>query len=67
MHREQRQALLKMEFKRFANSLIQLPCQIVKTGRRIVYRLLSWNPWVAGLLRLSRGDASAAAVLKHKK
>ena len=45
--------VLKMEFKRFANSLIQLPCQIIKTGRRIVYRLLSWNPWIKVLLRLS--------------
>jgi len=49
----QKQAVLKMEFKRFANSLIQLPCQIVRKGRRIVYRLLSWNPWVEVLLRLS--------------
>jgi len=49
----QRQAVLKMEFKRFANSLIQLPCQIIKTGRRIVYRLLSWNPWMEVLLRTS--------------
>ncbi len=49
----QRQDLLTMEFKRFANSLINLPCQIVKTGRKIVYRLLSWNPWVPVLLRLS--------------
>jgi hypothetical protein len=49
----ERQTLLKMEFKRFANSLINLPCQIVRTGRRIVYRLLSWNPWVPVLLRLS--------------
>ena len=49
----QRQAVLKMEFKRFANSLIHLPCQIIRTGRRIVYRLLSWNPWVQVLLRLS--------------
>jgi hypothetical protein len=52
-YQAERQALLKMEFKRFANSLIQLPCQIVRTSRRIVYRLLSWNPWVASLLRLS--------------
>jgi hypothetical protein len=49
----QRQAVLKMEFKRFANSLIHLPCQIIRTGRRILYRLLSWNPWVGVLLRLS--------------
>jgi hypothetical protein len=49
----ERQALLKMEFKRFTNSLINLPCQIVRTGRRIIYRLLSWNPWVPVLLRFS--------------
>jgi hypothetical protein len=52
-YQAQKQAVLKMEFKRFANSVIQLPCQIVKTGRRIVYRLLSWNPWVTVLLRFS--------------
>ena len=52
-HTAQREALLKMEFKRFVNGLIQLPCQIVKGGRRIIYRLLSWNPWVEPLLRLS--------------
>jgi hypothetical protein len=57
----QREALLKMEFKRFANSLIQLPCQIVKTSRRIIYRLLSWNPWVDALLRLS--DAMSKPLL----
>jgi hypothetical protein len=53
-YKAQRQDVLKMEFKRFANSLIQLPCQIVKTGGRIVYRLLSWNPWVEVLLRTSQ-------------
>jgi hypothetical protein len=52
-HRAQREALLKMEFKRFVNGLIQLPGQIVRTGRRVVYRLLSWNPWAEPLLRLS--------------
>jgi len=37
--------VLKMEFKTFRNALIRLPCQIVQTGRRLIYRLLSWNPW----------------------
>lgn len=50
----QRQTVVKMEFKRFADSLIRLPCQIIKAGRRIVYRLLSWNPWVGVLLRLAQ-------------
>ena len=52
-HREQKRSILKMEFKGFVNALIQLPCQIVRTGRRIVYRLLAWNPWAAPLLRLA--------------
>ena len=40
-----------MEFKKFLNYLMRVPCQIVRTGRRIVYRLLSWNPWLEVLLR----------------
>jgi hypothetical protein len=40
-----------MEFKKFLNVLMRLPCQVVRTGRRIVYRLLSWNPWLEVLLR----------------
>ena len=35
--------LLKIEFRTFVNTLILIPCRIVKTGRRIVYRLLAWN------------------------
>ena len=50
-HRAQKQSLLTMEFKTFLNGLMRLPCQIVRTGRRIVYRLLSWNPWQEVLLR----------------
>lgn len=52
-HREQKRSLLRMEFKTFLNSLVRLPCQIVKTGRRLVYRLLAWNPWAGTLIRLS--------------
>ena len=43
--REQKQTVLRMEFKGFLNAFMRLPCQIVRTGRRIVYRLLSWNSW----------------------
>ena len=50
-YKAQKQSLLKMEFKTFLNGLMRLPCQIVRTGRRIVYRLLSWNPWQEVLLR----------------
>ena len=37
--------VLGMEFKAFANAFLRMPCLIVRTGRRLVYRLLSWNPW----------------------
>ena len=50
-HRAEKRDLLRMEFKRFMNAIVRVPCQIVRTGRRIVYRILGWNPWVAVLLR----------------
>jgi hypothetical protein len=51
-HREQKRQLLRMEFKRFVNALILMPCQIVKGGRRLLYRLLSWNEWQGVFLRV---------------
>jgi hypothetical protein len=48
--REKRQ-VLTMEFKRFVNAFVRVPCQVVRTGRRLVYRLLAWNPWQAVFLR----------------
>ena len=50
-HQAEKQTVLRMEFKRFVNAFVQVPCQIVKTGRRIVYRLLAWNPWQSVFLR----------------
>ncbi|QII13224.1 hypothetical protein KsCSTR_38450 [Candidatus Kuenenia stuttgartiensis] len=38
--------VLKMEFRRFLNTLMMIPCQIVKTGRKIVYRMLGYNDWL---------------------
>jgi hypothetical protein len=50
--RAEKWTLLKMDFTTFRNAVINLPAQIVRSGRRIVYRLLSWNPWQAVLFRL---------------
>ncbi|MFH1418992.1 MAG: IS1380 family transposase [Planctomycetota bacterium] len=47
----ERRAVLRMEFKKFLNSFIRLPAQIVREGRRIWFRLLSWNPWTPVLMR----------------
>lgn len=45
------EVLLKMEFKTFLNAFIRIPAQIIQTGRRLVYRLLGWNPWQASFFR----------------
>ena len=42
-HRREKYKLLRMEFTTFRNAFINIPAQIVRTGGRIVYRLLSWN------------------------
>ena len=36
-----RRDILRMEFKRFLISFIQIPCQIIATSRRLVYRILT--------------------------
>jgi hypothetical protein len=45
-HQSEKQHVLKMEFKTFVNAFMRLPCQLVRSGRRTVLRLLSWNPWL---------------------
>jgi Transposase DDE domain group 1 len=52
VHRAEKRSLLRMEFATFRAAVIELPCQIVRGGRRLIYRLLSWNPWQGALLRL---------------
>jgi len=51
-HRAEKRSLLRMEFPTFCAAMIQMPCQILKSGRRLIYRLLSWNPWQGAFLRL---------------
>jgi hypothetical protein len=43
--RQEKETVLRMEFKTFINAFMRLPCQIIRTSRRLIYRLLSWNPW----------------------
>lgn len=37
------QTIVRMEFKRFLHSFILIPCQILKTGRRLVFRVLTYT------------------------
>ncbi len=43
-HHEEKEWVLGIEFKTFVAAFVQLPCQVMRTGRKLVYRLLGWNP-----------------------
>jgi hypothetical protein len=51
-HREEKHKLLRMDFTTFRHALMTVPAQILSTGRRIVCRLLAWNPWQHVFFRL---------------
>lgn len=37
--------VLRMEFRSFLHAFIIIPCQIIRTGRKVIYRLLGYNSW----------------------
>lgn len=41
--REDREEVLCMEFKRFLNALIRIPCQVIRGGHRILLRVLGYT------------------------
>lgn len=43
-------AIVRMEFRRFLTELVLLPAQILRSGRRLIFRLLAINRWVPLLL-----------------
>jgi Transposase DDE domain group 1 len=51
-HREEKSKLLRMDFTTFRHAMMNLPAQILSAGRKIVYRLLAWNPWQHVFFRL---------------
>ena len=51
-YRAQKQRVLRMEFKTFLNAFLKIPCQIVRIGRKLIYRVLSYNPHLPVFFRL---------------
>jgi len=49
---EEKRQLLRMDFATFRRAMMNVPAQIARTGRKIVYRLLAWNPWQHVFFRL---------------
>lgn len=46
--------LIRMEFRRFCDEVMQIPAQVLNHGRRLVFRLLGCNKWVELLLEGSQ-------------
>jgi hypothetical protein len=51
-HQAEKHWVLRREFKTFVNAFVRLPCQIIRTGRQLVYRVLGWNPYQPIFFRL---------------
>ncbi len=51
--REEKQRVLRMEFKGFLDAFIKIPCQIVRTGRQLLYRVLNYNPHLPLFFRMA--------------
>jgi hypothetical protein len=45
-NRERGLEMVKAEFRRFLNTLRLIPAQIVRTARRVIYRVLGYNRWL---------------------
>jgi hypothetical protein len=43
--------IVRMEFKRFVNTFINIPCLIIKTGRKICYRFIGYNDKIKSMLK----------------
>ena len=51
-HEAERDRWLKMEFRTFRNAVIDVPAQVVRTARRLVFRFLAWRPQLPVVFRL---------------
>jgi len=52
-HREEKHRVLRLEFKAFVSAFVTIPCEVVQTGRRLVLRVLGWNPYLMTFFRLT--------------
>jgi hypothetical protein len=50
--RTEKQQLLRMSFNKFRQTVLLLPTQIVRTARRLIYRVLTWTPRLNVLFEL---------------
>jgi hypothetical protein len=46
-------SIVRMEFKRFVNTFINIPCLIIKTSRKICFRFIGYNNRIKSMLKFS--------------
>ncbi len=51
-HEAEKQKLMRMEFPTFRQAMINIPAQIIRSGHRLIYRLMAWNQWQPTFFRL---------------
>ena len=51
-HEEERRKLLRMDFATFRNAFINVPAQVLRASRKLIFRFLAWNPWQSTFFRL---------------
>ena len=54
-HRREQHTVLRMDFRGFVNQFINIPAQIVQTGRRVIFRLIGASPQMHLFFRLLDG------------
>ena len=50
-HVAEQQLVIRMEFRTFLSNFMLIPTQILRSGRRLIYRVLAWRPNLHILLR----------------
>ena len=49
--KEEGEIIRNMEFPRFARGIIEIPCQVVKSGRKLIHRFLGYTIWLQSLFK----------------
>jgi len=55
---QDRKEIVRMEFRRFLHTVVLIPAQVLRSGRRLVVRLLSWTRLIRLLFRSMQSTAT---------
>ena len=55
---QDRKEIVRMEFRRFLHTVVLIPAQVLRTGRRLVVRLLAWTRLIRLLFRSMQSTAT---------